>query len=69
MALTEQRIIKQVTLLPQEGAIAVQWAHQVLRDGEVITESYHRRAYSGDEKEEFLRSAEGKSAIAAVLGT
>ncbi len=47
--LTEQRILKQVSILPASGAINVQWANQVLRDGEVISETFERKAYTQDQ--------------------
>jgi hypothetical protein len=58
MALSEQRIVKQVSILPEQSAINVQWANQILRDGVVISETYERRAYSIEQKEEFLAEVE-----------
>lgn len=49
MAITEQRILKQVSILPASGAINVQWANQVLRNGEVISETFERKAYTQDQ--------------------
>ena len=45
MSLTESKIIKQITILPQTGAVNVQWANQVLRNGEVISETFERKGY------------------------
>ncbi len=68
MALTEQRILKQVSILPSQSAVNVQWADQILRDGEVISENFHRKAYTIDQKEEFLLEVEGAPNYIAALG-
>ncbi len=59
MALTEQRILNQVTVLPNANAINVQWLNQILRDGEVIQQQYHRKAYGPGQQAEFLAEVEG----------
>ena len=59
MALTEQRIINQITVLPNANAINVQWADQILRDGEIISQTYHRKAYGAGQKAEFEAEVEG----------
>lgn len=53
MTLSEQRIIKQVTVQPETQTIQVQWADQILRGDEVVTETYFRRAYSESDKSQF----------------
>lgn len=69
MSLTERRILSQVTALPAEDAINVQWLDQVLRDGEVIASTPHRKAYSRDQLAEFLAEVEeGGAAYAAAMG-
>lgn len=68
MALTEQRILKQVTLLPQQSAANVQWANQILRDGAVISETYERKAYTADQKADFEAEVEGAAGYVAALG-
>ena len=59
MAITEQRILNQVTVLPNANAINVQHADQILRDGEVISQTYHRKAYGPGQREEFEAEVEG----------
>jgi len=54
VALTEQKVVKQVTHLPQSNTIQVQWANQILRDGEFVSETYERKAYMEAQKNEFL---------------
>ena len=68
MALTEQRILNQVTTLTAQGAVNVQWADQILRDGEVISQTFHRKAYTEEQKAEFLAEVEGAAAYVAALG-
>ena len=53
MALTEQRILKSITVNVDSNTISVQHADQVLRDGEVISEQFHRKAYAAEQQEEF----------------
>ena len=68
MALTEQRILKTVTIKPTQQAIEVQHADQILRDGEVISEQYHRKAYSVEQKAEFLAEVEGAETYVTAAG-
>ncbi len=68
MALTEQRILKQVSILPSQSAVNVQWADQILRDGEVISENFHRKAYTVEQKEEFLVEVEEAASYVTALG-
>ena len=67
MALTEQKVLKQIAVLPQQGKVNVQWAHQILRDGEIINEQYERKAYSPDQKDEFLAEVEGAQSYITIL--
>lgn len=66
--LTENTIIKQVAILPNQSAINVQWANQILRDGEVISENYHRKAYTAEQKAEFLAEVEGAAGYVSAVG-
>lgn len=68
MALTEQRILKQVTLLPQSNAVNVQWANQILRDGEFVSETYERKAYGEDQKGDFINEVTGGQAYSDAMG-
>lgn len=67
MALTEQRILNQVTVLPNANSINVQWANQILRDGEVIQQQYHRKAYGPGQQAEFETEVEGASAYVNLI--
>jgi hypothetical protein len=68
MALTEQTILKQITVLPAQSAINVQWANQVLRDDEVISETYHRKAYTKEQQAEFEAEVTGAGAYVTAVG-
>ncbi len=68
MALTEQRVLSQVTVLPQQSAVNVQWEDQILRDGEVISKNFHRKAYTADQKAEFLTEVDGAPNYLIQLG-
>ena len=68
MALTEQRVISQVTVLPEAQAINVRWADQILRDGVVISEQYVRKAYGIENKAEFEAEVEGAAAYVDAAG-
>lgn len=66
--LKEQRILKSVQILSQQSAVNVQWANQILRGDEVISEQYERKAYTQDQKESFLEEVEGAEAYISILG-
>ena len=68
MALTEQKVLKQVSVLPQQNAVNVQWANQILRDGEVISEQFERKAYTAEQKDEFLAEVTGAQFACDALG-
>lgn len=68
MALTEQRIIKTITVKPESQTIEVQWADQILRDGQVCSEQYHRKAYASTERAAFEAEVEGAAGYAAAAG-
>ena len=68
MALTEQRILKQVAILPQQNAVNVQWANQILKDGELLTETYERKAYTQEQAAEFLAEVEGAASYMSAMG-
>jgi len=68
MALTEQRVLKQVTILPQSNSIQVQWADQILRDGELVSENFHRSAYGQDQKDAFVSEVDDALPYVAIMG-
>jgi hypothetical protein len=68
MALTEQRIVKSVTINNPANAAEVLWADQILRDGEFVSETLHRKAYPAESKTEFLAEVENADAYLIALG-
>lgn len=68
MALTEQKVLAEINCLQQANAIQVRWDNQILRDGEVISSVPHRKAYSVDQKTEFLAEVEGAEAYVTAMG-
>jgi hypothetical protein len=68
MALTEEKVLSEVTLLPQANAINVRWYNIIKRDGQVISKTPHRKAYSSDQKSEFLAEVEGAAAFVTAIG-
>ena len=67
MSLTEKTIINSVTVLPEQNCIQVQWATQILRDGEVISQQYHRKAYGAGQQAEFEAEVEGAASYADLI--
>lgn len=76
MALTEQTIIKDVTILPDTDpsttpALAtaqVRWADQVLKDGIVISEQFRRYAYDKAHEADFLAEVPNATNYISALG-
>lgn len=68
MALTEQRVLNQVTVLPNEATVNVQWMDQILRDGQVVASTPHRKAYTADQKDAFLVEVDGAGNYINALG-
>ena len=65
---TESKTIKQITILPAQSAVNVQWVNTVFKDGAVIAESFERKAYSAAQKAEFLAEVEGAGSFIESLG-
>lgn len=68
MALSEQRTLSQVTTLPAQSAVNVQWSNQILRDDAVVSETFERKAYTAEQKAEFLAEVEGAENYITALG-
>jgi hypothetical protein len=68
MALTESRVISQITTLPQANAINVQWSNIIFRDDVEISKTYERRSYGVDQKAEFLAEVEGAEKYITAMG-
>ena len=68
MALTEERVLGSVQILPQQLAVNVEWHDLIKRDGEVISKTNHNKAYTSDQKDEFLAEVEGAENYIGALG-
>lgn len=68
MALEEQTVLKSVEVMLEAQTINVCWENIILKDGEVIAQSNHRRAYNKNEKEQFLTDVEGAQNYVSVVG-
>ncbi|OAE52885.1 hypothetical protein A7J71_18125 [Achromobacter insolitus] len=68
MALTEQRVLKSVEILPAVGIAQVCWADQVFRGDELIAETLERRAYAEESKDTFMDDVENAQAYLVALG-
>ena len=66
--LTEERVLGSIQILPQQSAVNVEWHDLIKRDGEVISKSNHNKAYTADQKDEFLAEVEGADSYIAILG-
>lgn len=64
----ETKTVSQVAILPNHSAINVQWVNRVEKDGVVISESFERKAYAEDQKDDFLKEVEGAKAYAKAAG-
>ncbi len=68
MALTESKILAEVSLLPAQNAINVRWDNIIKRDDEVISRQPHRKAYTVEQKDEFLAEVEDGQQYATAIG-
>ena len=68
MSLTESKVLAQVTILPESNSVNVRWDNLIMRDEEVISRQPHRKAYTFDQKDEFLAEVEGAENYIAALG-
>lgn len=66
--LTEQMILKSVTINLSTSSAEVEWRNEILRDGEVISSVPYRRAYMESEKAEFLTDVDGAENYITALG-
>ncbi len=68
MALTESKVLAHVGLNIPANTIEVRWDNIIWRDEEVISRVPHRKAYSADQKAEFLAEVEGGAAYVQAMG-
>lgn len=68
MALTEQTILRAVTVRPDVATIEVEWRREIRDGDELITSIPHRKAYGADQAAEFQAEVEGAAPYAAAVG-
>lgn len=66
--LTERTILKQIVVMPNEKIIHVQWATQILRGDAVVSETFTRRAYAGNDQAAFMAEVENPAPYVAAVG-
>ncbi len=64
----ERIVLSSVDLLVEKNCINVKWLVQVLKDGVVISEIPNRKAYSEDQKAEFLAEVAGGQKYIDAIG-
>lgn len=68
MAFEERRVLREVSILPGRGTVHVQWSQQVLRDGQVIAETFERKSYNSEQASQFAVEVEGAANYLPALG-
>lgn len=68
MALTESKVLAQVTRDIATNTIMVRWDNIIDRDGEVISRIPQRAAYGVDQKEQLLAECPEAAGDIAALG-
>lgn len=66
--LTEERIIKQVTILPIQNAIEVEGQTTIYRDGIVVSVVVDRCAYGIGQKDKFLSEVPEANKYISLMG-
>lgn len=66
--LTERTIVRQVTHLPESNSFQVQWVTQVIKGDYILAETCSRKAYTIDQKAEFLNEVEKASKYVKLAG-
>jgi len=62
MALTEQKVLVEVSHIVIDDFITVKWVHQILRDGVIISAIPHRSTYTKEMKQ-VLKDEVGPAAV------
>lgn len=68
MTIIENRVLKEVAVLPQQQAVNVQWANQIIKDDIVISETYERKAYTVEDKNDFMVEVESADKYLDIIG-
>lgn len=68
MSLTESTVLAEVNLLPQSNTINVRWDVVIKRGDEEISRIPHRKAYSENQRSEFVDEVEGADKYLTTMG-
>ena len=68
MALTESTILAHVGLNIPANTIEVRWDNVIQRDGKTISRVPHRKAYTADQKADFLNEVENGQQFVTAMG-
>lgn len=68
MSLTENKIISQITSLPDSSAFNVQWTNQIIKNGEIIAKTYERKSYTKEQKDEFISEVDNAQFYIQAIG-
>ncbi len=68
MSLTESTVLAEVNLLPQSNTINVRWDVVIKRGDEEISRIPHRKAYSENQRSEFVDEVEGADKYLTSIG-
>lgn len=68
MSLTETKVLSQISVLPEDSTVNVKWDVVIKRGDEEVLRTPHRKAYSKDQKEEFVQEVPGASKYLDILG-
>jgi hypothetical protein len=68
MSLSESTILASVNINVSANTIEVRWDNIIQRGDEVISRVPHRKAYTPDQKEDFLAEVEGAEAYITAAG-
>ena len=68
MALTENKVLKSIEVIPEAQSVNVLWENQVLRDGVVISQTLERSAYNELDKIRFMSDVSSANEYITILG-
>jgi hypothetical protein len=67
MALTEEKILGSVNVKVAQNAIDVEWWNLINRDGEIISRTFHNKAFCAGQRAEFEAEVEGAANYVGLI--
>lgn len=68
MALSEKKVLAEVSLRKADGVIAVRWDNIIERDGVQVSRIPHRKTYNQAQAGEFTSEVDGSEAYLSAMG-